>query len=64
MLNRYTRPVINRIFTPPAKALLRLGLTPDSVTLIGTSGVVAGALIFYPQGRDAVHHRIRLLGQS
>lgn len=51
MLNRYVRPVTNRIFTPPAKALIRLGLTPDAVTLIGTSGVVAGALIFYPQGR-------------
>ncbi|HEU4542818.1 MAG TPA: CDP-alcohol phosphatidyltransferase family protein [Jiangellaceae bacterium] len=41
----------NRLFTPPAKVLLKLGLTPDAVTLIGTSGVVAGALIFYPQGR-------------
>ena len=51
MLNRYTRPVTNRLFTPPAKGLLRLGLTPDAVTLLGTAGVVAGALIFYPQGR-------------
>lgn len=51
MLNRYTRAVTNRLFTPPAKVLLKLGLTPDAVTLIGTSGVVAGALIFYPQGR-------------
>jgi CDP-diacylglycerol--glycerol-3-phosphate 3-phosphatidyltransferase len=51
MLNRYTRPVTNRLFTPPARALLRLGLTPDAVTFIGTAGVVAGALIFYPQGR-------------
>jgi CDP-diacylglycerol--glycerol-3-phosphate 3-phosphatidyltransferase len=51
MLNRYTRPVTNRLFTPPAKGLLKLGLSPDAVTLIGTAGVVAGALIFYPQGR-------------
>lgn len=50
MLNRYTRPVTNRIFTPAARGLLKLGLTPDAVTLIGTAGVVAGALAFYPRG--------------
>jgi CDP-diacylglycerol---glycerol-3-phosphate 3-phosphatidyltransferase len=51
MLNRYTRPVTNRIFTPAAKGLLKIGLTPDAVTLIGTAGVIAGALAFYPRGQ-------------
>ncbi len=54
MLDRYSRPVTARVFKPAAAALLKLGLTPDAVTVIGTSGVVAGALIFYPQGRFLV----------
>ncbi len=54
MLNRYTRPVVTRILTPIAKAMLRLGLTPDAVTVIGTAGVVAAALAFYPQGQFLV----------
>ncbi len=50
MLNRYTRPVMNRIFTPAASGLLKIGLTPDAVTVIGTAGVATGALAFYPRG--------------
>nr|WP_255669986.1 CDP-alcohol phosphatidyltransferase family protein [Aeromicrobium wangtongii] len=34
----------------PADGLLRLGVTPDQVTLVGTLGVSAGALWFYPRG--------------
>ncbi|WP_454294667.1 phosphatidylinositol phosphate synthase [Salana multivorans] len=37
------RGIIGRLFTPLAKALLRLGLTPDAVTIIGTIGTVAAA---------------------
>jgi CDP-diacylglycerol--glycerol-3-phosphate 3-phosphatidyltransferase len=29
---------------------LALGISPDAVTLVGTLGVVAGALAFYPRG--------------
>ena len=29
---------------------IRRGVSPDTVTLIGTAGVVAGALVFYPRG--------------
>lgn len=54
MLNRYVRPVVTRVLTPIAKAMLRLGLTPDAVTMIGTAGVVAAALAFYPQGEFLV----------
>ncbi|GAA1817693.1 phosphatidylinositol phosphate synthase [Nesterenkonia flava] len=50
MLNRYARAFFGAIFTPVAKGLLALGLTPNAVTVIGTLGVCAGALIFYPLG--------------
>lgn len=50
MLNRYARATATRILTPVAKALLRLGISPDVVTVIGTLGVVLGALIFFPMG--------------
>lgn len=39
------------IAAPIAKGLIRLGVSPDAVTLVGTIGVVTGALWFFPQGR-------------
>lgn len=50
MLNRYARAFFTRVFTPIARALLRRGVSPDVVTLIGTLGVSVGALVFYPLG--------------
>ncbi|NYF96722.1 phosphatidylinositol phosphate synthase [Janibacter cremeus] len=50
MLNRYARATFTRILTPVAKVLLRLGISPDVVTVIGTLGVSLGALIFFPRG--------------
>ncbi|GAB3685319.1 phosphatidylinositol phosphate synthase [Angustibacter aerolatus] len=50
MLNRFARALFTRLFTPVALLLLRLGVTPDAVTIVGTLGVVAGALVFYPTG--------------
>jgi len=50
MLNKYARAFFTRVLSPFAALLLRLGVSPDAVTLTGTGGVVAGALIFYPQG--------------
>lgn len=51
MLNSIARAAFTRLFTPVARFLLRLGLTPDAVTIIGTLGVCAGALIGYPMGQ-------------
>ncbi|XVX18652.1 phosphatidylinositol phosphate synthase [Actinomycetota bacterium] len=51
MLNKYARAFVTRLFTPLANLLIRLGVSPDVVTVIGTLGVCAGALIFYPQGK-------------
>lgn len=50
MLNRFARALFTRIFTPTAGFLVRRGVSPDVVTLVGTLGVVAGALVFFPRG--------------
>lgn len=50
MLNRFARALFTRLLTPVAQFLLRLGISPDVVTLVGTLGVAVGALAFYPRG--------------
>ncbi|MGP4004110.1 phosphatidylinositol phosphate synthase [Streptomyces sp. 8N706] len=50
MLNKYARAFFTRVLTPFAALLLRLGISPDAVTVTGTAGVVAGALVFFPRG--------------
>jgi phosphatidylglycerophosphate synthase len=39
-----------KVISPIAHLLIRLGVSPDAVTLVGTLGVCAGALVFFPQG--------------
>ncbi len=46
-----SRAAFARVTTPTARACLRLGLTPDSVTILGTTGSVAGALTLFPMGK-------------
>ncbi|MET4003768.1 CDP-diacylglycerol--glycerol-3-phosphate 3-phosphatidyltransferase [Arthrobacter sp. UYCu511] len=50
MLNKYARALFAAIFTPVATLLVRLKVSPDAVTIIGTLGVAGGALIGYPLG--------------
>jgi CDP-diacylglycerol--glycerol-3-phosphate 3-phosphatidyltransferase len=50
MLNRFARALFTRIFRPVAAFLVRRGVSPDVVTLVGTLGVVVGALAFFPRG--------------
>jgi len=38
------------ILSPIAKLFIRLGISADAVTVVGTLGVCAGALVFFPQG--------------
>jgi CDP-diacylglycerol---glycerol-3-phosphate 3-phosphatidyltransferase len=78
MLNRF-RAFWTKVVSPAARLFLRLGISPDTVTLVGTIGVCAGALIFFPRGQlligvlvitafvfsDLVDgHMARLSGQS
>ena len=46
-----TRAAYDKLSTPVAKAALRAGLTPDSVTIIGTAGTVIAALTLFPIGQ-------------
>jgi CDP-diacylglycerol--glycerol-3-phosphate 3-phosphatidyltransferase len=48
MLN--LRPVVGRVVGPLAARLLRLGVTPDMVTVAGTVGAVAGSLGLLARG--------------
>ena len=50
MLNKYARALFAAIFTPVAAVLVRLKVSPDAVTIVGTLGVAGGALIGYPLG--------------
>lgn len=50
MLNRLLRATMTKLLSPVAHLFLRLGISPDVVTIIGTLGVCAGALVFFPQG--------------
>ncbi|MCX2750257.1 CDP-alcohol phosphatidyltransferase family protein [Arthrobacter sp. MI7-26] len=51
MLNRHARGFFTALFSPLARFLLKVGVSPDAVTVIGTAGVVLGALILYPMGQ-------------
>ena len=44
------RALAGRVFTPLAVLLLRLGVSPDAVTIAGTLGVVVTALWAFPTG--------------
>jgi CDP-diacylglycerol---glycerol-3-phosphate 3-phosphatidyltransferase len=49
MLNRFARAFVNKLFTPLARLLVKLGISPDVVTIVGTVGVCVGALVLYPR---------------
>ena len=51
MLNRLLRETWTKVMTPIATLFLRLGISPDVVTVVGTVGVCVGALAFYPRGQ-------------
>jgi len=49
MLERF-RQFWTNVWAPLGNLLLRMGVSPNTVTVVGTLGVCAGALIFFPQG--------------
>ena len=53
MSNLYlmTRAAYEKLSRPVAKAALRAGFTPDSITILGTAGSVLGALTLFPIGQ-------------
>lgn len=50
MLQRF-REFWTNVWAPVANLLLRFGVTPDQVTVVGTLGVVVSALWFFPRGQ-------------
>jgi phosphatidylinositol phosphate synthase len=49
MLERF-RQFWTNVWAPLGNLLLRLGVSPNTVTFVGTLGVCAGALVCFPQG--------------
>jgi len=50
MLDRFKQFWQGVVLAPFVTLFLRLGISPDAVTLVGTLGVTVGALVFFPQG--------------
>jgi CDP-diacylglycerol--glycerol-3-phosphate 3-phosphatidyltransferase/CDP-diacylglycerol--inositol 3-phosphatidyltransferase len=47
----HLRTFFTNLISPVARLLLRLNVSPDAVTVVGTAGVVAAALWFFPRGQ-------------
>ncbi len=50
MLERF-RQFWTNVWAPLANLFLKWGISPNTVTFVGTIGVCAGAIIFFPQGK-------------
>ena len=50
MISDIFKPAVVRLISPTARGLLRIGLTPNSVTTIGAVGVITTSLTAYPSG--------------
>lgn len=48
--NADARKVVSGILLPPARLLIRLHVSPDAITVLGTLAAVLTALICFPQG--------------
>jgi len=49
-LERFKEFWAGTLLHPFVRLFIRMGISPDAVTLVGTLGVSAGALIFFPRG--------------
>jgi CDP-diacylglycerol--glycerol-3-phosphate 3-phosphatidyltransferase len=47
MISSALKPAVTRLINPLARAALRVGLTPNSVTIIGALGLIISAAYFY-----------------
>lgn len=50
MISGIFKPVVTRFITPVARLALRIGISPNAVTMVGAVGVTCSALYFYPRG--------------
>jgi len=49
MISSALKPAVTRLIEPVARLALRVGLTPNRVTIIGAAGVLTSAGYFYPR---------------
>jgi CDP-diacylglycerol--glycerol-3-phosphate 3-phosphatidyltransferase len=47
MISSALKPAVTRLINPVARLALRIGLTPNAVTVIGATGVIVSAAYFY-----------------
>ena len=47
MISSALKPAVTRLINPLARAALRVGLTPNSVTILGALGLIISAAYFY-----------------
>lgn len=52
--NPKARKAVSGLVNPPARLLLRLRISPDAVTLVGTIGAVVCAVLFIARGKFVV----------
>lgn len=50
MLNIFARASVSRVTNPIGERLVRLGMTPNAMTVLGTTGAVGFALWLFPTG--------------
>ncbi|MDH6680724.1 CDP-diacylglycerol--glycerol-3-phosphate 3-phosphatidyltransferase [Rhodococcus sp. LBL1] len=50
MLSFFGRASVAKVTAPMGRALVKTGMTPDAVTVIGTVASIAGALTLFPSG--------------
>jgi CDP-diacylglycerol--glycerol-3-phosphate 3-phosphatidyltransferase len=50
MLNIFARASVSRVTDPIGAWLVKIGLTPNAMTAIGTLGAVGGSIWFFPRG--------------
>src|SRR5256885_5516931 len=50
MLNIFARASVSRVTDPIGAWLVRIGLSPNAITAVGTAGAVAGSLWLFPTG--------------
>lgn len=46
----FARATVSRVLAPLGRRLARAGVSADAITVVGTIGAVAGAVVFFPRG--------------
>ena len=59
--NAKSRSIVGKAIDPIAKLLLKIGLSPNAVTILGTAGISVAAIVFFPKGDFFVGTLIILL---